>query len=72
VFGSVANIMRTWIDEVNPNIFFFNAEEASRQKLYDAFVKLIEKETSYRLNDKYSSVIEVSKQVKGKIYAFSK
>lgn len=72
VFGAVGKILKDWLANVRPKVFFFNAEELSRQQLYDTFVKLIEKQTIYRLNDKYNKAIEDSKHAKGKIYAFSK
>lgn len=76
IFGNVANVIKKWISEVNPDAFYFTAEEPKRIKLYDKFVDLIEKETNYNYNDRLNLLIKTELGLYNdssvKIYSFLK
>ena len=49
IFASVIQVMKKFLKDITPNKFKFVAGVKSRQKLYDKFSKLIEKQSKYKL-----------------------
>ena len=49
VFSGIIKSIKDFIKKINPDYFQFSAKEKSRIQLYDKFIKLIEKETNYKL-----------------------
>jgi hypothetical protein len=47
-FATVSAIMKDFLKAINPNVFYFSAEEPSRVRLYDRFAKQIKKITGYK------------------------
>ncbi len=48
VFATVIDIFKSFVKKYKPESFEFNAEEASRKKLYGRFAKLIKQESPYK------------------------
>ena len=73
IFGKVANILKHWIDKVNPDAFYFSAKESKRKSLYDKMAQLIERETDYKQNNDLALVASANVGMSSeKYYAFSK
>lgn len=48
IFSTVIDIFKAFIKKYKPGSFEFNAEEASRKKLYGRFAKLIKQQSPYQ------------------------
>ena len=53
VFSGVIKALRMFIREYKPERISFSAKQKSRQKLYDRFVKMVEKESKFKLLKTY-------------------
>lgn len=50
VFSGIQQAFFQWINEINPDNFYFTAKRKSRIKLYNSFAKKIENKTKYKID----------------------
>jgi hypothetical protein len=73
VFAAVARCFDIFIKSKKPKVFYFTAENRSRQKLYDRFAKSItQKYPSYRLSNNANILDYIGEHDGDRVYVFER